>query len=152
MTRVELHNRSVEMVRRALAKRGLRVQHGQRRGGSPEAAARFDLIAENVAIAVRVATRATFTYRVSVRGKQYAYHYCGHRWNLHSHGRTGLRPDLWIFVAAGKPTRFFLVPGQRVRGAYTLTLRVPSKTWLLACENRWDKIREISSVRQKKAA
>ncbi len=152
MTRVELHNRSVELVRRALAKRGLHVRHGGRRGGSAEAATRSDLIAENVAIAVRVAKRATFTYRVSVRGKQYTYHYCGHRWNLHSHGRTRLRPDFWIFVAAGKPTRFFVVPGQRVRGGYTLTLRIPSKTWLLACENRWEAIRELSGARQKKAA
>jgi hypothetical protein len=152
MTRVQLHNRNVGLVRRTLAAQGFRVRHGGRRGGSREAVTRFDLIAEDVGVAVRVAKRSTFVYRVSVRGKRYTYQYAGYRWNLHSHGRTRLHPDFWILVAAGKPTRFFVVPGQRVRGSYTLTLRVPSNTWLLGCENEWHTIRELSIERHKQAA
>ncbi len=152
MTRIQLHNRNVSLVRRTLAAQGLSVRHGGRRGGSREAATRCDLIAEDVAIAVRVAKRSTFVYRVSVRGKRYTYHYGGYRWNLHSHGRTRLHPDFWILVAAGKPVRFFIVPGQRVRGSYTLTLRVPSNTWLLDCEGGWDAIREFSLERHNRAA
>jgi hypothetical protein len=59
---------------------------------------------------------------------------------------------VWVFVAASTPVRFFVVLGQRVRGFYTLTLREPSKTWLLACENRWEAIRELTVVGHEKAA
>jgi len=152
MTRVQLHNRSVENVRQALIANGFRVQLGGRRGGPPEVAGRFDLIVEDLTVAVRVAKRSTFPWSVMVSGKRYNYRYHGHRWNLHSHGSTRLRPDVWVFVAAGRPARFFVVLGRRVRGFYTLTLREPSKTWLLGCENRWDTIRELVAARHSRAA
>lgn len=152
MTRVQLHNRSVELVQKALTASGFRVQPGGRRGGPPEAAGRFDLLVDDLTVAVRVAKRSTFPWSVVVAGKRYSYRYHGHRWNLHSHGSTRLRPDVWVFVAAAKPVRFFVVLGRRVRGFYTLTLREPSKTWLLACENRWETIRELSTARHRRAA
>ena len=152
MSRVELHDLSVELVRRALAGAGFRVQHGGRRGGPAAAKRRFDLLVEDVTIAVRVAKRSTFPWSVLVAGKRYNYRYHGHRWNLHSHGSTRLRPDVWVFVAATKPVRYFVVLGRRVRGFYTLTLREPSKTWLLSCESRWETLRELTAARQTKAA
>ncbi len=152
MTRVEMHDLSVELVRQALARCGFRVQHGGRRGGAAAAKGRFDLIVEDLTVAVRVAKRSTFPWSVLVAGKRYNYRYHGHRWNLHSHGRTKLRPDVWVFVAATKPARFFVVLGRRVRGFYTLTLREPSKTWLLECEDRWETIRELLAGRHTKAA
>jgi hypothetical protein len=152
MTRVQLHNRSVELVRRALAAGGFQVEPGGRHGGPAEAAGRFDLIVENLTVAVRVAKRSTFPWNVVVGGKRYNYRYHGHRWNLHSHGSTKLRPDVWVFVAASRRVRFFVVLGRRVSGFYTLTLREPSKTWLLGCENRWEAIRELTAARPSKAA
>ena len=153
MTRVQLHDHSVEQVRKILNARGLHVRAGGRRGGSPAAATRFDLLADDGTIAVRAAKRSAFAWRVSVHGKQYVYRYHGHRWNLHSRGRTRLHPDVWVFVAAtAKSLRYFIVPGARVRGFYTLTLREPSKTWLLACESRWETIHRLLSARQRKAA
>jgi hypothetical protein len=146
-----MHDLSVELVRQALVAGEFSVQPGGRRGGPAERAGRFDLIVDNLTAAVRVAKRSTFPWRVVVAGKRYSYRYHGHRWNLHSHGSTKLRPDVWIFVAAATPVRFFVVPGRRVHGFYTLTLREPSKTWLLACENRWETIRELAA-RQQKAA
>ena len=152
MTRVQLHNRSVERVRRALADSGFHVEQSGRHGGVPEAGGRCDLVVDNLTVAVRVAKRSAFPWSVVVGGKRYNYRYKGHRWNLHSHGRTKLRPDVWVFVAASRPARFFVVMGRRVRGFYTLTLREPSKTWLLACENRWEAIRELAATRSRKAA
>lgn len=152
MTRVQMHDLGVELVRQALGACGFRARAGNRRGGPPQSARRFDLIVENLTVAVRVATRSTFPWSVLVNGKRYNYRYRGLRWNLHSHGRTRLRPDVWIFVAATMPARFFVVLGQRVRGSYTLTLREPSKTWLLECENRWETIRELAAARQQAAA
>ncbi len=152
MTRVQLHNRAVEHVRRVLTGRGfLRAQRGGRRGGEQWRAERFDLIAEDVTIAVRVARLSVFPWQVSVRGKRYQYRYRGHRWNLHTHGSTKLRPDVWVFVTA-EDLGCFVVPGRRVRGFYTLTLRERSKTWLLDCENRWQTIREVALTRQEEAA
>lgn len=152
MTRVQLHDFNVEQVRKVLAASGFHVEPGGRRGGPAEAAGRFDLLVDHLTVAVRVAKRSTFPWSVLVRGKRYRYRYHGHRWNLHSHGSTKLRPDVWVFVAATKPVRYFVVTGRRVRGFYTLTLREPSKTWLLACEDRWETIRELTQTRQKKAA
>ena len=152
MTRVQLHDLNVEQVRRVLIASGFHVEQGGRRGGPAEAAGRFDLIVENLTVAVRVAKPSTFPWSVLVRGKRYRYEYRGHRWNLHTHGSTRLRPDVWVFVAATKPLRYYVVPGRRVRGFYTLTLREPSKTWLLACEGRWETIREMMQGRQRKAA
>ncbi len=152
MSRVQMHDLSVELVRQTLAACGFRVQRGNRRGGPAVNARRFDLIVENLTVGVRVATRSTFPWSVLVNGKRYHYNYSGHRWNLHSHGRTQLRPDVWVFVAATTPVRSFVVLGQRVHGAYTLTLREPSKTWLLECENRWETIRELAAARRQTAA
>ncbi len=152
MTRVQMHDRSVELVRQALIACGFHVQAGGRRGGPPDRAGRFDLVVENLTLAVRVAKRSTFPWSVVVAGKRYNYRYHGYRWNLHSHGSSKLRPDVWVFVAAAMPARFFVVQGRRVRGFYTLTLREPSKTWLLECENRWDTIREMTVARHRKAA
>lgn len=151
MTRMQLHARTVEGLRRFLAARGFAVQLGGRRGGPRWAARRFDLLVEDITVAVRVATWSTFRWQVAARGKRYRYRYRGHRWNLHTHGRVTLHPDLWIFVAA-EDGRRFVVPGTRVRGFYTLTLREPSKTWLLAYEDRWDTIRELAVERRRKAA
>ena len=152
MTRVELHDRTVHQVYRALRTLGFEVRRGGRRAGARETAGRFDLIADEATIAVRVAQRSEFAWRVVVNGRRYSYRYCGHRWNLHSRGSTRLRPDVWVFVAAGQPTRFFVVPGKRVRGFYTLTLREPSKTWLLGHENDWDAIHQCAVARQRSAA
>jgi hypothetical protein len=152
MTRVQLHKRSVEMVRSMLAAHGIRVQAGPPRAASGSRAVRFDLVAEDLTIAVRVAKRSTFPWQVLVHGKRYSYRYHGHRWNLHSHGSTKLRPDVWVFVASSTCSRFFVVPGRRVRGFYTLTLRESSRTWLLAYENRWETIHELATVRQRNVA
>jgi hypothetical protein len=152
MTRVQLHNRSVQSVQQALARRGIRVEPGAARAASGTGAVRYDLIAEDLTVAVRAAKRSTFPWRVFVHSKRYRYRYRGHRWNLHTHGSTKLRPDVWIFVASGKSSRFFVVPGSRVRGFYTLTLREPSRTWLLAHENRWETIHELAAARQRKVA
>jgi len=152
MTRVELHDRTVQLVRRALAANGFDVQPGGRRAGARAAATRFDLLAADLTIAVRVAKRSVFQWRVAVNGRRYTYRYTGHRWNLHTRGSTRLRPDVWIFVAATKPLRYFVVPGSRVQGFYTLTLREPSKTWLLDYENQWQTLRECTVQRNKKAA
>jgi hypothetical protein len=143
-TRVQLHDQSVAHVHRILAAQGFSVQPGGRRAGARTAANRFDLIADNLTVAVRAAKRSSFSWRVAVHGRRYAYRYRGHRWNLHSRGNTRLNPDIWILVAAGERERVFVVPGQRVRGFYTLTLREPSRTWLLIYENRWDTIRELT--------
>jgi len=152
MTRVQLHDHNVDYVKKLLIARGVHVRSGGRRGGSRAAATRFDLVTNDVTIAIRVAKRSTFSWRVSVNGRRYVYRYRGHRWNLHSRGSTRLRPDVWIFVAVAKSLRFFIVSGQRVRGFYTLTLREQSKTWLLECENRWDAIRHFGAARERSAA
>lgn len=152
MTRVQLHDHMVERVRQALSTEGIRAHHGGRRAGSREAANRFDLLTGDLTIAVRVAKRSSFSWRVSVNGKRYSYRYSGHRWNLHSRGSTNLRPDVWVFVAAGEALRFFVVPGRRVRGFYTLTLREPSKTWLRGYADRWETLREVVSARHQRAA
>jgi len=140
------------MVRGMLTARGICVEPGNPRAASGNAATRFDLVADDLTIAVRAAKRSTFPWQVLVHGKRYSYRYQGHRWNLHSHGSTKLRPDVWIFVASSKQPRFFIVPGRRVRGFYTLTLRQPSRTWLLAYEDRWETILELAAARQRKVA
>jgi len=152
MTRVQLHDHYVEHVKKLLKARNVQVQSGGRRGGSRLAATRFDLLTDDATIAVRVAKRSSFTWRVSVNGRRYVYHYRGHRWNLHSRGSTRLRPDVWILVAAAKSPRFFLVSGERVRGFYTLTLREQSRTWLLDCEDQWTTIRSSAPVGERSAA